>query len=164
MIAGGAISMLGFLSGDTLGSPRNLFAFARDGLLPSPLARLHPRFRTPAAAIVVHAALVWVAAVVGSFGVLALVSNVALLTAYLMCCVSAIELARRDVRAGGTPFVVPGGPVVPVAACIVLVWLLAQATSREWAMTAATVAVAAVLYAWRAARRRNQTHAASTAS
>ena len=59
MLVGGAISMLGFLSGDALGTPRSLYAFARDGLLPAPLARLHPRFHTPWIAIVVHAAVVW---------------------------------------------------------------------------------------------------------
>lgn len=154
MLLGGTVSMLGYLSGDTLGTPRNLFAFARDGLLPAPLARLHPRFHTPSVAIATHAVLVWVAAVSGSFAALALLANVAVLVAHLMCCASAIELARRDVRAGGTPFVVPGGPAVPVAACLVTIWLLAQATAHEWLVTGATLAVAAALYAWRAASRR----------
>jgi basic amino acid/polyamine antiporter, APA family len=153
MLAGGTISMLGFMSGDTLGTPRNLFAFARDGFFPSPLARLHPRFHTPAGAIVTHVALVWAAACLGTFGALAIISNVALLTAYLLCCGSAIVLARRDVRAGGTPFVVPGGPLVPIAACLVSAWLLAQASGREWAITGATLAVAAGIYALRATRR-----------
>jgi amino acid transporter len=156
MLAGGTVSMLGFMSGDALGTSRNLFAFARDGFFPAALARLHPRFHTPAAAIVTHAALVWTAACIGSFGALAVISNVALLTAYLLCCGSAIALARRDVRAGGTPFVMPGGPLVPVGACLVSIWLLAQATSREWAVTGVTLAVAAVVYALRAGRGRRE--------
>jgi amino acid transporter len=152
MLAGGTISMLGFMSGDALGTPRNVYAFARDGFLPAPLARLHPRFHTPALAIVTHAVLVWTAASVSSFAALAVISNVALLTAYLLCCASAIQLARRDVRAGGTPFVVPGGPLVPIGACLVSLWLLMQATGREWAITGATLAVAACLYLLRSRR------------
>jgi len=152
MLAGGTISMLGFMSGDALGTPRNVYAFARDGFLPAPLARLHPRFHTPAPAIVAHAVLVWAAACSSNFGALAVISNVALLTAYLLCCGSAIQLARRDVRAGGTPFVVPGGPLVPIGACLVSLWLLAQATGREWAITGATLAVAACLYLLRSRR------------
>jgi amino acid transporter len=58
MLAGGTVSMLGFMSGDVLGTSRNLLAFARDGFLPAGLARLHPRFHTPAPAIFVHAVLV----------------------------------------------------------------------------------------------------------
>ena len=153
MLVGGTVSMLGYMSGDTLGSPRNLFAFARDGFFPAALSRLHPRFHTPAAAIVTHATLVWIAATTGSFGALALVSNVALLVSYFLCAAAAIELRRRNVRSGGTPFEVPGGPLVPVGACLVVAWLLSQATAREWAVTGATLAVAAAIYTLRAYRR-----------
>ena len=72
ILVGGSISMLGFLCGDALGTPRSLYAFARDGLLPAPLARLHPRFRTPWLAIIVYAVLAWALASIGSFGVLVL--------------------------------------------------------------------------------------------
>jgi amino acid transporter len=146
MLVGGAVSMLGFLSGDILGTPRNLFAFARDGFLPASLARLHPRHHTPAAAIIGHGLMAWGLACIGTFGVLVLLSNVALLTSYFLCCLAAIELSRRDVRSGGTPFVVPGGPLVPVLACLVLAALLMQATRQEWLVTAGTLAVAAVLF------------------
>jgi amino acid transporter len=154
MLAGAVVSMLGFLSGDALGSPRSLFAFARDGLLPPALARLHPRYHTPATAILTHAVIVWAAASVGTFGVLAVLSNVALLTSYLFCCAAAIELRRRNVQAAGMPFSVPGGPLIPAAACLVLAWLLWHATGQELAVTAATTAVAAALYGLRAWRGR----------
>lgn len=157
MLAGGAISMLGFLSGDTLGTPRNLFAFARDGFFPAALSSLHPRFHTPAAAIVAHAVMAWTLACLGTFGVLILLSNVALLTAYFLCCLAAIELARRDVRSGGAPFVVPGGPLVPLLGCLVAAALLMQATRQEWLVTAATLAVAAVLFGVRKIRLTGRT-------
>ena len=135
VLVGGSISMLGFLSGDALGTPRSLYAFARDGLLPAPLARLHPRFRTPWIAIIVHAAVAWALASVGSFGVLVLLSNVALLMGYLLCCLAAIELRRRNVQTGGRPFQPPGGPLVPALACVVVLWLLSHATAQEFAAT-----------------------------
>src|SRR5206468_8285093 len=58
VLAGAMVSMFGYVSGDMLGSPRALFAFARDGVLPSALARIHPRFHTPYVAIGVYAAIV----------------------------------------------------------------------------------------------------------
>jgi amino acid transporter len=154
VLVGGVISMLGFLSGDALGTPRSLYAFARDGLLPAPLARLHPRFHTPWIAIMVHAAVAWALASGGSFGVLALLSNVALLVGYLLCCLAAIELRRRNVHAGGTPFQLPGGPLVPALACVVVLWLLSHATAPEFAVTAGAVVVAALLFGWRSLRGR----------
>ena len=154
MLAGGAVSMLGFLSGDALGTPRMLFAFARDGFIPSRLARLHPRFSTPWLAIATHAGLAWSVATLGTFGVLALLSNVALLSCYLLCCAAAIELRRRHVQAGGRPFTLPGGPLVPLAACLVVAWLLSHASAQEFAVTGGAAAVAVALYLVRAVRLR----------
>ena len=111
--------------------PRSLYAFAREGLLPAPLARLHPRFRTPWVAIIVHAVIAWALASIGSFGVLVLLANVALLFSYLLCCLAAIELQRRNVQTGGSPFVPPGGPLVPALACVVVLWLLSHASARS---------------------------------
>jgi APA family basic amino acid/polyamine antiporter len=154
ILIGGSISMLGFLSGDALGTPRSLYAFGRDGLLPAALARLHPRFHTPWVAVIVHALFAWVLASIGSFGVLVLIANVSVLTIYVLCCLAAIELQRRNVQTGGRPFVPPGGPAVPVLACVVLLWLLSHASLQEFAATAGAVLVAALLFTWRSLRTR----------
>src|SRR4029078_13448215 len=131
-LAGATVSMFGYVSGDMLGSPRALFAFARDGLLPSALARVHPRFHTPAVAIAVYAAIVATLAASSSFTQLAILANVAALTLYLMCVTASYELQRRDVRADGNPFTLPGGPLVPLLAAMVILWLLSNATRREF--------------------------------
>jgi len=146
VLAGGTISMFGYVSGDMLGSPRALFAFARDGVLPSVLARVHPRFHTPYIAIVVYAAIVASVAISSSFTQLAILANVAALTLYLMCVAASYELQRRNVRAGGTPFAVPAGPVIPLLAAAVIVWLLSNATRREFGVEALVLAVAALFY------------------
>lgn len=43
------------LNGNALSGPRAYFAMARDGLFPAALCRVHPRFRTPANAILAQA-------------------------------------------------------------------------------------------------------------
>jgi len=157
VLAGTAVSMFGYLSGDMLGSPRLLFAFGRDGVLPAAFASVHPRFHSPHVAIVAHAALAYGLAFVGSFGQLVLLSNVAVLLLYLLCSAGAFELARRDVRDGGAvPFRFPGARIVPVLACLAVLWILSSATREELAVTGVVTAIATLLYAVRSAQRRRQ--------
>jgi amino acid transporter len=149
VLSGTAVSMFGYMSGDMLCTPRALFAFGRDRLLPRALANVHPRFHTPWIAILVHSVLLGALAMTGSFAGLVVIANVATLLLYLLCAVAAYQLQRRDVRSSGTPFVLPGGPLIPIAAAAVILWLLSQATAREYVVTGAVVAVAAGYYAIR---------------
>ena len=149
VLIGAAVSMFGYVSGDMLGSPRALFAFARDGVLPATVASIHPRFHTPYVAIVVYACLVTAVAASSSFTRLAILANVAALTLYLMCVAASFELNRRDVRAGGTPFALPAGPLVPLVATGVILWMLSHATRREFVVEAIVLLVAALFYAVR---------------
>jgi APA family basic amino acid/polyamine antiporter len=146
MMAGATISMFGYIAGDMLGSPRALFALARDRMLPAALARVHPRFRTPHVAIVAYALIVGTLAASSTFAQLAVVSNVASLTLYLLCVLASYQLQRRDVRATGSPLALPGGPAAPLLASAAIVWLLSQATGPEVALELAILVVASVVY------------------
>jgi len=151
VLAGATISMFGYVSGDMLGSPRALFAFGRDGLFPAALARVHPTRRTPSVAITTHAIIVGTLAISSSFTQLAILANVAALSLYLMCVIASLELQRRDVRAGGTPFAVPGGPAIPLIAAAAIVWLLSHATWKELVVEAVVLATASLFFVMRRA-------------
>ena len=135
--------------GALLGSPRAWYAFGRAGVLPEAMTRIHPVYHTPHVAIVVYACVVGTIAISSSFTQLAVLANVAALTLYLMCIAASFELQRRDVRADGTPFAVPAGPVIPVAAALVILWLLSNATRREFAIEAIVLVAASLLYSIR---------------
>lgn len=146
VMAGALVSMLGYVSGDLLGTPRTLYAFGRDGFLPAAWGRVHPLFRTPHLAIATHAVVVFAFAASGTFTFLVIVANVATLSVYLIACLAAIPLLRRDVRADGQGFRVPGGVTVPVLAAAAIVGILLSARWQEFAATALTVALASAVY------------------
>ena len=71
MLVGTALSMFGWLTSDLLGSPRILFAFARDGLLPRALGRLSKWGPAPYVAIICYGGIAIALALSGSFADLA---------------------------------------------------------------------------------------------
>ena len=152
VLLGGMVSMFGYLSGDMLASPRSIFAFGRDALLPRLFASVHPRFRTPHVAIATHAVLVAAVAATNTFTHLALLSNVGVLTLYFLGCAAALRFVSRPAAPGAAGLRLPGERIIPVAAMAVILWILAHATGRELAVLAATLAAATLLYALRRAR------------
>ena len=89
------------------------------------------------------------------------IANVAALLVYFACSLAAWQLRRRDVRAGGIPFRVPGGGVVPLLSCAMIIGLLSSITLTEWRVLALVIGVASVLFA--VTRRRREALAARTA-
>jgi basic amino acid/polyamine antiporter, APA family len=147
MLLGAICSMFGYLSGDMLSSPRSLYAIARDGFLPSALARIDPDRRTPRNAIWTHAVLAVIFASTSTFQSLAIISNVGLLVLYLLACGAALELARRDVRTEEAPFSLRGTLLWPVLGVVIVLWILSTATGTEFALTGIVLAVATGIYA-----------------
>ena len=135
-LIGMAVSIFGYIAGDMLGTPRALFALARDGVLPAALVRVHPHYRTPALAIVLYSAAVAALAISSAFERLVVMANVSALLLYLMCVAASYQLQRRDVRMAGRPFNLPGGMLIQLLAAAGIVWLLSQATSEEWKIEA----------------------------
>jgi len=146
LLAGATISAFGFVTSDILSSPRMIFAFGRDRSLPAWFAHVHPRYRTPDVAIITYASLALALSVTGTFERLAVLSNVAVLLMYLLCCAACWLLVQRDVRADGRPFNFPGMQIVPAFAIVTIIWILAHATAREFMITAVVLVVASAFY------------------
>src|SRR5262249_26348806 len=97
-----------------------------------------------------------VVAATGSFVQLALISASATLVVYLICCLGVFSLRRRNVTSADAPFVAPGGPVVPLAAAGIIVWILSALAAQELAAAASLVAVSGVVYSVHAMRQGNR--------
>ena len=154
LLAGATISAFGFVTSDILSSPRMLFAFGRDGTFPKIFAHVHPRYRSPDVAIITYSTLAFLLSLTSSFESLAILSNVAVLSMYLLCFAGAWLLIRRDVRADGPPFMFPGAQLVPIAAIIATIWILSHATMREFTVAGIVLVAASILYGVRIALRR----------
>jgi amino acid transporter len=144
LTAGAVISILGTTSNSIFAGPRYLYALACDGFGPRFLAAVHPRFRTPAAAILVQGGIALPLALSGSFVGLATLSVVARLTAYVATTMAVPVLRRRQTAEGA--FVLPGGLAIPVAATAVSLALLASASWANLLAGAVALAVGGILY------------------
>jgi basic amino acid/polyamine antiporter, APA family len=116
--AGIAISTFGFLNLVILVSPRVYQAMARDGLFFPRLARLHPRYRTPSAAIVFQGGWAIILTLTGRYGDLLdyVVFGDWIFFAAVASTVFVFRARERRGREVATlRFRMPGFPLVPLA-------------------------------------------------
>jgi amino acid transporter len=147
LTVGAAISILGTNSNTVLAGPRYLFALAEDGFGPQALAYVHPRYRTPAVAIVVQSAIALPLALTGSFVRLAALSTVARLATYFGTAIAVPFLRRKF--AGQPALRLPGGPLIPIAASLLCIELAAGAKATDLLAAALAVAAGVPLYLFR---------------
>jgi basic amino acid/polyamine antiporter, APA family len=147
---GVVLSIAGIAGNTMLTGPRYLYALAGDGYGPQWLAHVHPRYRTPAVAIVLQAVLALALAMSGSFVQLASLSVIARVATY-MSTAAAVPILRRRM-ADRASLRLPGGATIPVAALLVATALLGSATRTGLLAVAGALAGGALIYAGRRPR------------
>jgi len=114
-----------------LGSARILMAMARDGLLPSLFAHVHPRYKTPwKATIAVGIGIALMAAFL-PLGFLLEMTNIGTLFAFAVVC-SAVLIMRYTNPTAPRPFRVPLMPVVPILGILGCLLLMFSLPSYNW--------------------------------
>ncbi len=125
LIGGGiVVSVFGINAGAALVSPRKVYAMAERRDLPSIIARVDPTTGAPRVAIGVTFVLAAALSLTGSFKDLAVLGVVARFVQYIPTCLAVPVLRER--RGASPGFRVPLGPVVPLAAVGLCVWLIAN--------------------------------------
>jgi APA family basic amino acid/polyamine antiporter len=155
--AGVAVSTFGFLNLVILVTPRVLQAMAADGVFFSRLAVLHPRYRTPAGAILVQAAWAIVLTLTGSFA--QLVDYVSfgdwIFFGLTVAGLARVRAADERGTAGGSGG--PAGPLVPwypwtpalfVFAAGLVVWSTVRESPRNAAAGAGLLLLGVPAYLW----------------
>jgi amino acid transporter len=143
---GAMVSIWGFTTGSVLQSPRVLFSMSERGELPGFLSRIHPRYRTPDAAIVCYSGLALLLALYGGFQWNAALSAIVRLVTYGLTCAALLVFRRRR------PEEAPGfrlrgaGLIAPAAVCFCL-WLLSTRSFDQAWILGAIMALGALLHA-----------------
>jgi amino acid transporter len=128
------ISTFGSLNGSMLASPRIFFALADDGLFFRPIARVHPRYRTPYVAIGLAAILGAALVLVRGYEQLAELFVVAIWPFYALGIAAIYRLRRRpDLE---RPYHALGYPVVPLIFIVGVGYLIVnEFVTRPWPTT-----------------------------
>lgn len=107
------------------GQTRIFYTMARDGLLPTPFSKIHPKFKTPWVNTIVTGVIVAVAAGVFDINTIGDLTSVGTLAAFAIVCVSVIWLrqTRPNLERG---FKVPLYPVVPIVGILSCLYLMFQ--------------------------------------
>jgi basic amino acid/polyamine antiporter, APA family len=146
MLAGTALSMFGWVFSDLLGTPRILFAFGRDGLLPRVFGRVHPRTHVPHVAIICYAAVAIALALTGTFAELAVLATLASSALYAAGCVAAWWLARNGVAHAGAPLNFRWLGTATVVGVGSMLLMIALASRAEIFGLIAVIAISATVY------------------
>ncbi|MEZ4296984.1 MAG: hypothetical protein R3B70_18610 [Polyangiaceae bacterium] len=146
------VSTGGFTAGSALGSPRYAEAMALHGT-PVPLARIHPRFKTPFfVAIVVTAVAPAVLPSPSSHCMLVGIANVTVVFQYVFSCL-AVPVLRRKEPGDSTKWRVPGGFLLPLLGAVGSASLLLFVSKNEWLFSGGALLVGCAMYAWVRFRR-----------
>ena len=133
------IVTLGALTGITsvlivmmLGQPRIFLAMARDGLLPpSFFAAVHPTFKTPWLSTILTGVIVATAASLLPLNILADLTSIGTLFAFVLVCVAVLIMRRVDPNRP-RPFRVPFSPLFPMIGIVLCLVLMMSLPGENW--------------------------------
>jgi APA family basic amino acid/polyamine antiporter len=138
------VCVLGSLGAMMMFAPRLYFAMATDGLFPSAAAALHPRFGTPARAIVIQAALASILVAVGTFETI-VAYFVFITVAFIALTVASVFRLRRRGALDVPGF--PWTPAIFLLLVAVLLVLLGSSNPLQAFLGVAIVAGGVPVYA-----------------
>ena len=125
------VAVVGSLASFTMSAPRVYFAMARDRLFFKEAARLHPRYGTPARAIILQAALASLLVLFGSFNEIIAYFFFAVVLFIALAVASLFVLRREGVTAGFRTPLYPATPVVYLGLTALLLFLLASQSPKQ---------------------------------
>jgi len=148
------VSVYGWLLGFAMLTPRILFSMAQRGELPEFIGSVHPRFRTPHAAIIFNSVAVLTISLYSSFAQAATLAAIARLVIFVFTCAALIVFRSRHRESAG--FRVPCGRFVAVAGILFSIWLIGTRNFAQTWILVSIVTAGTILWVLSAKRRSLQ--------
>ena len=128
-----------------LGQPRIFFAMSRDGLLPKPFGKVHPKFGTPHIATVITTVLAAIIAGLFPVDVLGELVSIGTLLAFVTVCIGVLVLRRTrpDLE---RPFKVPAPAFTCTAGALVCGYMMYSLPNDTWIRLAVWTLIGIAIY------------------
>jgi APA family basic amino acid/polyamine antiporter len=141
------VTVTGSLAAVVMSAPRVYFAMARDGLFIPAAAAIHPRYGTPARAIIIQATLASLLVLLGTFNTI-MTYFVFVVVIFIAFTVAALFVLRRR-SSQAIPYRTPGYPVTPIIFLLLIalvLFLLAGHNPKQALLGVAVVALGLPFY------------------
>jgi len=136
-----------------MSQPRIFFAMSRDGLLPSGVSKVHPKFGTPYITTIITCVIVAIVAGLTQIQVVGEMTSIGTLFAFVVVC-SAVIVLRIQRPEAHRPFRVPGGYALPVLGILSCLWLMISLPVITWVRFLVWLDIGIFIY-WSYGRRHS---------
>jgi ethanolamine permease len=146
----GLIGLVASFNGIILAAGRATYEFAKVGFAPKIIGTIHPKFRTPATALVVNMLLGFLALLTGKTGDIIVIAVFGALSLYIISMLAFLKLRKTEPDLK-RPFRAPCYPVFPLVALVIAFTCLVSMTVYNHRLAMIYVAMVAglfVLFKW----------------
>ena len=144
IVLGALLSILGNLNVGLFGASRIGYAMGEAKEIPSAIATIHPRFKTPYVSIILNALVIFFLTVWASFITAVAIATITRLLVYATTCLSLIVFRQRK-DMPPAPFLAPFGILAAVLSLALIVWLLTNVDFSKEGLPIVIAAVAGLL-------------------
>ena len=142
---GALISVIGTLNGSVLVVSRTCYGMAEKNLLPSFLAKVHPRYHTPHVALLLTCSIMLLLTLTNTLLFLLTISALGQLFIYVVTCASLIKL-REKKSIPAAAFILPAGKIIAIISILFCLLIMTGSTLKELLSIISVLAAGIVVY------------------